>query len=141
MFGLKKVAAIGLLISSGFILSACKPATTTTSNSTSGAAEQQASGEEAQDSVTIIVSDDGASPSQATVKSGGKITWTNNSKVKVQIASDPHPIHTSNKELSKGEFVIELEPSASATVTVSKVGTWGYHDHLNPAQRGKVIVK
>lgn len=140
MFDLKKAAAIGLLISSGFILSACKPAATTSSNSK--AEEQQVTGGgEAQDSVTVTVSDDGFSPSQATVKSGGKITWTNNSKVKVQIASDPHPTHTSNKELSNGEFVIELEPSASTTVTVTKVGTWGYHDHLNPAQRGKVIVK
>lgn len=138
----KAAVAIGLVISSSLILSACKTSSTTSVNGDASQTQQeQTSQSDGQDEVAVTVSDSGFDLSEVTVKSGGKITWTNSSSSKVQVASDPHPIHTENKELTNGEFVADLAPGASVTVTVTKTGTWGYHDHLNAAQRGKVIVE
>ena len=89
----------------------------------------------------VNVTDKGFEPENLTVKTGQVITWTNKTSKKVQIASDPHPTHTANSELTNGEFVTELAPGASANVTLTKVGAWGFHDHLNPSMKGKVTVQ
>ncbi len=70
------------------------------------------------------------------VKSGGTLTVVNASSVALQFDSDPHPIHTDNSELNV-EIIL---PGASKTVTLRKTGTWGYHNHLNASQGGKIIV-
>ena len=76
-----------------------------------------------------------------TIKSGESLTWVNNSSKSVQVGSANHPTHTLNRELTSGEFVTELAPGASATVTLTKKGTWGYHNHLDPSVTGKVVVE
>ena len=56
----------------------------------------------------------------------------------------PYPLNIPliiNKELTNGEFVAELVPGASATVTLTKTGTWGYHDHLRPSTIGSVVIE
>ena len=138
---LKKIVLVGAVISSALVLAACNKYGTT-SNNNGPASNQQAtvSGQD-QDAVTITIGDNGFSPAESTAKSGGKITWVNNSKNKVSVASDPHPTHTANPELTNGAFTADLAPGASTTVTVTKTGTWGFHDHLNPGVRGKVTVQ
>lgn len=122
----RKIVLVGAIFSSPFLLAACYQAKSTTSSELTG---------------DITVTDDGFSPVQATVKSGDGLTWANNSAKKIQIGSDPHPTHTANSQLSNGQFVLEIAPGATATVTLTKKGTWGYHDHLNPGVRGKVVVE
>ena len=138
---LKKLVLLGLIGAAALALSGCdllgisqEPESQTTS-------EEQSTNSEAGDEATITFSDSGVSPSEVTVKSGGTITWVNNSSAKVQIGSAKHPTHTENPELTGGQFVTELEPGASASVTVTKTGTWGYHDHLKTSVFGKVIVE
>ena len=120
-----------------------KPATTnpmvTSTPSTSSAGRSP--GEETQNKTTITFDGSGFSPSSATVKSGGSITWVNNSSQDIEIGSNPHPIHTGNKEVSAGEFVLKLTSGQSKTVTVTKVGTFGYHNHLSSSQGGSITVE
>lgn len=102
---------------------------------TVGGASSQTSG------VTITYDGSAFSSAQATVASGGKVTWVNSSGKQLQLGSDPHPIHTGNKEVSGGKFTLDIAPGQSAAVTVTKTGTFGYHDHLNPSAKGKLVVQ
>lgn len=91
--------------------------------------------------VTITYTDDGFSPAEATVSSGGKVTWINNSSKELQVGSAIHPIHSENREISGGKFTLDISPGESATVTLTKKGTWGYHAHLKPSAGGRLIVQ
>ena len=140
----RKIALFGTVVSSAFLLSACYQAKSSTTSKPAGETEQTQAQETTQipeGTVKITLSDSGFTPVQTTVKSGDKLAWVNNSSKKIQIGSDPHPTHTVNGELSNGQFVLEIAPGASATVTLTKTGNWGYHDHLNPGIRGKVTVQ
>jgi len=120
-----------------------KPATTTptvTSTPSTSSAEPVTEGE-TQSKITITFDGSGFSPSSTTVKSGGNITWVNSSSQDVEIGANPHPIHTGNKEVSGGEFTLKLTPGQSKTVTVTKVGTFGYHNHLSSSQGGSITVE
>ena len=140
----KKALVLGLIGVSALALSACNKTsstggtvTNTSQENSTPASNDTESGEE----VTITFSDSGVTPAQAEVKSGGTINWVNNSSKVVEVGSDPHPTHTVNTEISAGEFVIDLAPGASSKAKVIMSGTFGYHDHLKPSVRGKVVVK
>lgn len=145
MLNFKRVVGIGVVLSSVLILSACYHSKSTSSNQTQSGGKQQTGSHVtsgvAEGAVVITLTDGGFTPAQISVKSGGKVAYTNNSGAKIQIGSDPHPVHTANPELTGGDFVMEIAPGASATVALTKTGTWGYHDHLNPGIRGKVVVE
>ncbi|MBI4029014.1 MAG: cupredoxin domain-containing protein [Candidatus Blackburnbacteria bacterium] len=85
--------------------------------------------------VTITAS--GFQPQTITVKAGDKVTWTNNRGADVSIDSDPHPIHTSYSPLNLG--VISGDQSVS--LVFDKPGTYGYHNHLSPLQKGTIVVE
>lgn len=144
MINFRKIVLVGAIVSSPFLLGACYKAKSTTLNQPTGKTTQtqkQVATPTAEGTVQITLADGGFTPAAVTVKSGDKLTWANNSSQKIQIASDPHPIHTANTELSNGQFVLEIAPGSTATVTLTKKGTWGYHNHLNPGVRGKVTVE
>ena len=90
---------------------------------------------------TITYTGSGFSPKSLTIKSGGTITWTNNSSSSVKVGSDVHPIHTINPEITGNQFVIELAPGESRSVKLTKTGEWGVHDHLKPSMTGTLIVQ
>ena len=140
MINLRKTAAIGSVAVLGLVLSACSLYKTSSNGGQSGTGEQQQT-QQVEGAATVTFADSGVSPSMVTIKSGESLTWVNNSSKKVQVGSANHPTHTLNKELTNGEFVTDLAPSASATVTLTTKGTWGYHDHLNPSITGKVVVE
>ncbi len=98
-------------------------------------------GEESKSSTIITYNSSGFSPSNVTIRTGGKITWVNDSSEEVQIGANPHPIHTGNKEVSGGGFVLKLGPGEQATVTITKTGSHGYHNHLNSSQGGTITVE
>jgi hypothetical protein len=72
-----------------------------------------------------------------TVNSGGQLTVKNTSSKPMQFDSDPHPIHTDDPELNIGP----IAPGASATVTLTKKGTFGVHNHLDPTQKATITIK
>src|SRR3989344_3689955 len=147
MINLRKSAAIGSVAVLGLVLSACSLYKTSSNTDQIGAGDntQQQSQAQTQQQekvvATVTFSDSGVSPATVTIKSGEAITWTNSGSGAVQVASDPHPTHTDNKELSNGQSALQLAPGASSTVTLTKTGNWGYHDHLNPSVKGKVSVQ
>lgn len=83
----------------------------------------------------VKVTADGFSPSKLTVKSGDDVLFEND--VRVDVASDPHPQHTLNEELNGGLAA----SSKGVLITLTKKGTFGYHDHLNPSRRATITVE
>lgn len=145
MNNFKKISIVCSVLALVFTLSACNKLK---GNSGSEGANQPKVVQDAQQAVdaatqgTVVTFKDGAfSPSPVTVKSGEKLTWKNESDKNIQVASAPHPLHTTNPELTNGEFVIELAPGQSETVTLTTKGTFGYHDHLNASVFGQVVVE
>ncbi len=86
------------------------------------------------------------SPKLVTVKKGETVTFVNNGKNPMWVASAMHPTHTvyptkggclgSTFDACRG-----YEPGSSWSFTFDEVGTWGYHDHLNAGAFGKVVVE
>jgi plastocyanin len=77
------------------------------------------------------------SPATLTVKKGTTVTWTNSGSAKVWVASDPHPVHTGYAGLDSRT---DLGAGESFSFTFDKVGSWGYHNHLNSTVKGTVVV-
>ncbi|MDP2684915.1 MAG: hypothetical protein Q8P20_07830 [bacterium] len=86
---------------------------------------------------TVWIMDGSFNPSVVTVKVGDTVTWVNKDDIDRQVASDPHPTHTALPDLESNA----LSVSDVYTFTFDEVGTWFYHDHLNPIQKGTVIVE
>lgn len=91
----------------------------------------------ANEGALITYTTNGFSPETLRVSVGDKLTVKNNSNRTIQFDSDPHPAHTDNRELN----IDHIRPGSSKAFTVSRTGTFGYHDHLNPSARGEIIVE
>ncbi|KKR82808.1 MAG: Plastocyanin [Candidatus Daviesbacteria bacterium GW2011_GWA2_40_9] len=102
----------------------------TNAQTTSGAEPQQT-----QNVVTYTVS--GFSPATLTVKAGTTVTWVNKSGSNFSLNSNPHPVHTDYPPLNIGI----TGDGQSKSLTFDKLGTYGYHNHLNPSDTGEVIVQ
>ncbi len=85
--------------------------------------------------VTLTTS--GYSPASLTVKVGEEITFINKSGKSAAVNSDPHPVHSVYPPLNLGGF----KDGETLTFTFDKAGTYGYHNHLNTAQRGTIVVE
>lgn len=141
MINAHRLLVLAVVISSALVLSACSKSGASPANS-SGTTSQNTSGQSAQaGAATITATVSGFEPTTVTVKSGEAITWVNKSTQTVSIGSDNHPTHTLDPDLTGGQFVIELAPSESKTVPVNVKGTHGYHNHLQPSQKGTVVVE
>ena len=86
---------------------------------------------------TITYTDDGLSPAKTTVKSGEVVKVVNNSSQSLEFSSDPHPVHTKDTDLNQQV----LAPGQSQVFTVTKKGTFGYHDHLNATKTGTITIE
>ncbi|HEX8762973.1 MAG TPA: cupredoxin domain-containing protein [Candidatus Saccharimonadales bacterium] len=113
--------------------------TETIPNDTSGSSNQQnnnqASGNDA--AATITFNGNDFSLSSNRIKSGDKVKIVNTSSTDLEFDSDPHPVHTNNKELN----VDLVKPGESKTFTITKKGTWGFHNHLKSSQTGSITVE
>lgn len=79
----------------------------------------------------------GFSPSTITIKKGDTIKFINNSDSSFRPASNPHPTHTDYPEFDAKQLIAA---GGSWSFTFTKVGTWGYHNHVNHDQTATVIV-
>ncbi|SRR6266550_49130 len=86
---------------------------------------------------TITYTGSGFEPASSMVKAGDTVKVVNASQGPLQFDSDPHPVHTNEPELNVGE----IAAGESQTFTVTKKGTWGFHNHLNSSQRGTLTVQ
>lgn len=86
----------------------------------------------------IVYSDSGFSPPSMTIKAGETVMFRNESSRDMWVASAPHPVHTdypgfdAKKGYKKGEVY---------SFTFDKIGTWKFHNHLNPTDFGSVAVE
>ena len=97
----------------------------------------QAENDEAAPENTLTYDGSRFTPERITVKSGERVTIKNNGSRAVQFSSDDHPIHSDNPELNTDS----VAAGSSTSFTVNEKGTFGFHDHLNPAATGTIIVE
>lgn len=107
---------------------------TTNNSSSSGNAEEGPAG--ASQSATITYSESGFGPSEITVLAGAVVTVKNDTSETLGFQSDPHPVHNENTELN----IDDIGPGESRSFSVDNIGTWGYHNHLDPDKTGTIIV-
>ncbi|MDP3934825.1 MAG: DUF5667 domain-containing protein [Candidatus Giovannonibacteria bacterium] len=88
-------------------------------------------------STTVVIDENGFNPREIGIKKGGKVTWVNKSQSQIWPASNPHPIHT---DYSGFDSRLGFANGESYSFTFDKVGSWGYHNHLNPSMKGEVKV-
>ncbi len=86
---------------------------------------------------TITYTDNGFSPAVTTVMSGDTVAVENKSSNVMQFASDPHPQHTDDLDLNVGN----IDPGQTATFKVTKKGNYGFHDHFNAGNTGRITIQ
>jgi plastocyanin len=86
---------------------------------------------------TVTLTDEGFSPTSLTIDEGGIVKFVNDSTGKMWVASDPHPKHDAYPGFDEKTAADHGE---SFEFTFTKVGRWGFHNHLNPAQKGAITV-
>ncbi|MEX1112358.1 MAG: cupredoxin domain-containing protein [Candidatus Andersenbacteria bacterium] len=87
---------------------------------------------------TIRISETGFSPTQLTVAAGTTVTFVNDGQALHWPASDLHPTHTA---LPGFDAKRGLPTGETYSYTFTEVGTWRFHDHLNPQETGTVVVE
>lgn len=85
----------------------------------------------------VTLSDSGFAPASVTVKAGTTVTFVNESAGPMWVASDPHPTHTL---LPGFDELASVEKGGTYEYTFTKVGTWTYHNHRMPGEKGTVVV-
>ena len=76
------------------------------------------------------------SPATLIVKSGTTVTIKNTSSNDLRMNSNPHPIHTDDADLNVGL----VAAGQSKTFIVTKLGSFGFHDHLDPSIQGRITI-
>ena len=100
----------------------------------------------------ITYSAKGFSPSTVTINVGDTVTFRNESSLDMWPASAMHPTHTVYDGTSLQQHCVSgatasfdscggVAPGGTYSFTFTKIGSWGFHDHLNPKYFGKVIVQ
>lgn len=88
--------------------------------------------------ITVFIRSGRFDDSAVDVKRGDTIRWTNKDSQPHWPASNPHPAHAN---LSGFDALRPIALGESYEFTFNAQGMFGYHDHLNPAAMGIVIVK
>ncbi|OGG11905.1 hypothetical protein A2Z00_00945 [Candidatus Gottesmanbacteria bacterium RBG_13_45_10] len=85
----------------------------------------------------VAYTDLGFAPSPVTVKQGTTVTFVNNSSRGMWVASDVHPTHLLLPGFDELSSAVK---GGTYDYTFVKVGTWTYHNHVNPSDTGSVTV-
>lgn len=121
-----------IVLAGGYFLFANSPKNvpvnqTTTQTPTSQALEKE----------LIEVTASGFSPSTIKVRVGTNVVWINKSGADANVSSVDHPAHRTYPALNLGNF----QDGSSVQLRFDTIGTYNYHNHLNPEQIGTVIVE
>lgn len=85
----------------------------------------------------VTYTDTGFAPKTITVKAGTPVSFVNDSNNLMWVASDPHPTHTL---LPGFDELRGVDRDSIFEYVFTNVGTWTYHNHLNPSAKGTVVV-
>lgn len=91
-----------------------------------------------QSEMKVVYNTQGFSPESITVKKGETVVFENKTGKRASVASNDHPTHLLYPEFD--QYKTDARGKDEFRFTFEKVGTWGYHDHLNASVRGTVIV-
>lgn len=85
----------------------------------------------------VTYTDSGFAPDPLTVKIGTTVTFVNESSRGMWVASAVHPTH----QLLPGfDQLSSAVKGGTYEYMFVKVGTWKYHNHVNPTDTGSVVV-
>lgn len=101
---------------------------------------------------TIEITSAGFNPDTLTIEKGETVTFVNTDLQPHWPASAIHPTHTlypgsstakcnTPEESSTFDACRGLEQGGTYSFIFNLVGSWKYHDHLNPNSRGTIIVE
>lgn len=91
-----------------------------------------------EETLEVEYTTDGFLPKSVTVKNGETVKFVNQSGSPMSVASDPHPTHTILPELD--QYKSDARGKDEYEFTFTKVGSWGYHNHMNATDKGTVVV-
>jgi len=85
------------------------------------------------------------------IKQGDKVTWINKLATEARVASNFHPTHTNYpgssiikcgtaEEKNIFDSCRNFGKGESYSFVFDEVGSWAYHNHLQPSKDGKIIV-
>ena len=128
-----------VVVIGGVFLLGNKSASTNTNTTTTGDQSQSptVSQQAPVEDVNVALTSSGFVPQTVTVKTGGRVIWTNKSGADGTVNSDVYPTNLLWPFLNLGEF----SNGSSVSVTFDKPGKYTYHNHLTPAQTGTVIAQ
>lgn len=136
---MNKSVALGivviLVLGGGYFLFNKNSSDKVATNSTNSAAVETTNNIKA--AAIIIYSSNGFSPKLTSVKSGDVVTVNNSSSGSLQMQSDPHPAHTDDTDLNVGL----VSAGETKNFTATKIGTFGFHNHLNPSDTAKITIE
>jgi plastocyanin len=87
--------------------------------------------------LTIIVGESSFKPNELTIKVGQTVTFKTDTDNHFWPASNNHPDHSLYSAFDSGK---PIEPNQSWSFTFDQPGVWGFHDHLRPFLKGKIVV-
>ncbi len=115
--------------------------------------EENETSEPAEDdepAATVTYSSDGFSPQRVTVDEGETVVWESEGP-DMWVASAVHPTHTEYAGSSRSEHCEngdatgpvfdQCRTAQTYSFTFEKEGNWGYHNHVNSAHSGTVVVE
>ena len=103
----------------------------------SGSGQQMEKGGEKERKV-VTYTDTGFAPSPFTVSKDTTVTFVNESSRGMWVASDVYP---TNQLLPGFDALSAVPKNGTYEYMFVKVGTWRYHNQVNPADSGTVVVK
>jgi plastocyanin len=118
---LAQLTRYGAVVALSAVITACNKSTPTYPSTGGGSTGTIAA--------TITITAAGVSPREVTVAPGSRVNFVNNNSQAHDMASDPHPAHTTCPEINVGF----IQPGQSrATQNLNTVRVCGFHDHNNP---------
>lgn len=87
--------------------------------------------------VSVVYGASGFASNSVSVKKGTTVVWTNQSQGGMWVASAVHPTH----QLLPGfDQLKSVAAGGTYEYTFDKVGTWKYHNHVQPSDTASVVV-
>lgn len=158
------IAVIAIIIGSYFLLksSSQAPQVQNTTDQTSDTTQQNTQDQNVVENGTtqvptaktydVVYTDAGYSPATLTIKVGDTVNFKNESSGGDWVGSAMHPTHTAYSGTTLQQHCPDTandafdecsadKPGESWSFTFAKIGSWGYHNHVNAKHFGKITVE
>ena len=100
------------------------------------------------DDIIVTYTNEGFEPSTVTINRSQTVRFVNQSSRGMWVGSDQHPTHTQYPEKSEADCLgssfdtcKSLPANESWSFTFNSVGSWGFHNHVQAAHKGTIVVQ